>query len=143
MPIIDADSASEPEKVEVEPLSTDSMPGRVDARARFVADSESADVKPVIERDTDGAPEAVTLTAEKVADMAAQFLDAIGRVAGPRFVGGQKETWTLADEEKKAIAKAAEPVVEKYGASQLSPEALLLTTIAIVYLPRALAALEK
>lgn len=141
-----ADSPSpetaQPPPAVVEPWTPDADAGRTEARAAFVADAggdaPSAVTVPAPET---GAPEAVAMTAAGVATMAAQLLDALGQVAGPRFVGGTAAGWALAEPERAAVASAATPLVEKYGATQLSPEALLLATLATIYLPRALAAL--
>lgn len=131
------------------PLS-EAQTGRDEARARFVADASGESTEPapaVVEREaTPGAADtapAVRMTAQGMAEMGVGLLDALAQAAGPRFIGGGAAGWALSEGERKAVESAAVPVVELYGAQSISPEWLLLGTLAVIYLPRAVAAMNE
>jgi len=153
VPILDADADAPSQAVEPasapaaepEPLEPDVEPGRAEARAAFVADAgpDTSGDSPrvVVTRESPDAAPVADYPAREVARLCTRLLDMVGQGVGPRL-GGTRAEWALTEAESDAISTAAEPVIDAYGLTRLSPEWALVATVAAVYLPRVASVME-
>jgi hypothetical protein len=139
-------------RLEIGPLDAPAG-GSDDARAAFARDAGVPTAPAPAQQSEPGAyqqdanaapPEVDAKASQQVVDdltrAALVLLDGAGQVFGPKL-GGARADWALDSGSTAAIEAAAKPVVAKYLSGNVTPEGLLLGTVACVYLPRVLAAL--